>query len=109
MPKINIKIAMPDHRDTPPPQQSYGLCEYVQELVDEIEAGYPSREAWCSLRRIFNRLARAPRLTQVQRRAFELAEPIILKYGFNDPRGVEVAAAYPHEGNDTFQYNEKKD
>ena len=106
MPSIKIKLTMPD---SSPPQQSSCLCEYVQELVDEIEAGYPSLEAWAHLRRIFNRLARAKRLTPQQRHAFELAEPIILKYGFNDPDGMEIAAAYPHEGCNTFQYAEKKD
>lgn len=108
MSSIKIKIEMPD-RDSSPPQQTSSLCEYVKELIDEIESGYPSQQAWCHLKRIFNRLARAKRLTQPQRKAFEIAEPIILKYGFNDPKGVDIAAAYPHEGYDTFQYKEKKD
>ena len=100
---------MPDHRDSTPPQQSSCLCEYVQELIDEIEAGYPAPQSWSNLRKIFNRLARAKRLTPNQQRAFEIAEPIISKYGFNDPHGVEIAAAYPHDGYNTFQYEEKKD
>lgn len=105
MPKISINIQMPD---TPPQDGPSTLCEYVEELIDDIESGYPSLESWKSLRRIFNRLARSSKLTCMQKRAFDKAEPIVKKYGLHDTEGIELAAAYPHEGYDTFQYSEKK-
>jgi hypothetical protein len=105
MAKIKIEIAM---NDTPtPPRPS--LKEFAQELIDEVEAGYASPIAWKQLRKLFNRMARAPKLSSCQKQVFEMIEPIIKKYGMQDSDGVELASAYPHEGADTFQYKERKE
>ena len=106
MPKINITI---DMAATPPQKEPQGLREYAEELIEEMVMAYPTPEAWKSLRKLFNRLARAKRLTKCQRHVFDMIEPIVKKYGMEDSDGVELAAAYPHQGADTFQYKERKD
>ena len=106
MPKIKISIEV---ASTPPQQDSQNLKEYAEELIEEMEMGYPTPEAWKQLRKLFNRMARARRLSRCQKRVFDMIEPIVKKYGMEDADGVELAAAYPHEGADTFQYKERKD
>jgi len=92
MPRINISIDMIDHS-----KPKFDILEYVQELIDDVEAGYPAWEQWSEIRFIFNKLACRPKLTRRQRQIFEMLEPIVEKYGLNDSRGVKLMAKYPHE------------
>ena len=78
MPKINITI---DMVNTPPQQESQNLKEFAEELIEEMETERPSPHAWKQLRRLFNRMARARKLTRCQKRVFDMIEPIVKKYG----------------------------
>jgi hypothetical protein len=82
---------------SPPPDEPTGIVEYIQELIDDVESGYPAWEQWSEIRCIFNKLACKPKLTPKQKHVFNMLEPIVQKYGLNDGRGVKLSSQYPHE------------
>lgn len=91
--------------ETPPKQvhpalKTPSLRDKIECCVEEIESGKVAKKEWEFLRKIFNKLATAKKLSPAKKQLLAHLEPIMEKYGQLDPDGVELAATYPSERKD---------
>ena len=94
--ELILKLLTGEERPNASGARARPLCDRVREWVDAIdERGRESKNEWEKALYLFNKLAKKPKLSREEKRAFDMLEDIMEKYGASSD--TELAATYPHE------------
>lgn len=93
--KLSINIEMPNYQeDKKTKRNGPTLEEKVRECLECIESNEDSMQEWEFIRRLNNKLMSKPKKGQRTRKLLEMMNPVISKYGKNDPNGVMDSAEF---------------
>jgi hypothetical protein len=73
------------------------VLDKVKRYITQIESSEESRREWQYVKNIYNRLSAWPKLSREQEHLLSILEPIMMKYGQQDPvDGVDLRGDRMH-------------